>query len=448
MNPCSVLIPVETAVRELDAKLLLAAVAAERGFPVVLGSRTYMHYALHALPRGVYLAKSMRRPSRVVFRIARELGHDIVAFDEEGLVRPPEPHYVARRLDARAMRRVSRLLAWGEDDASVFARYAPARGVPVHATGNCRGDLLRADLRRYFDPDVEALRKEHGDFVLVASSFAAVQRLAEAGSDAPTGEYWHARARHRAELLARFEALVPALARDLPGTRIVVRPHPAESRAHWEEIAARTPGVVVDGARSVVPWALAARAVVHNGSSAGLEAALLGAHVVTYQPVANGELDAALPNALSECASTPREVADAIARGPKVSAIDRALVERHVAALEGPLASDRIVDVLVAAGYLAGPTRARNPLLAAKGAINSVGRRVLKQRDRARDGHARSDAHHAHRFPEVDAAELQARVERFARTLGRFGGVRVAARSPHLFDVVDERASARVRSGA
>ena len=89
MPPCTVMIPVENAVRELDAKLLLAAVAAERGFPVVLGSRTYLHFAVHRIPRGVYLAKSMRKLSRVMFRILRELGHDVVASDDEALVRAP-----------------------------------------------------------------------------------------------------------------------------------------------------------------------------------------------------------------------------------------------------------------------------------------------------------------------------------------------------------------------
>lgn len=449
MTACTLMIPVENAARELDAKLLLAAVAAERGFPVVLGSRPHLHYALHRIPRGVMLAKSVRKPSRVVFRIARELGHDVVAFDEEALVRPPEPEYVARRLDARAVRRVSHLLCWGEDDADVLRRYAPARGIPLHVTGNARADLLRPELRAYLEPDVRALRARHGDFVLVASSFAAVQQRVDPLGDVPTGAYWEARARHRAELLARFEALAPALAKALPGVRIVVRPHPAESRARWDALARAAHGVVVDESGSALAAALAARAVVHNGSTAGLEAALAGARVVAYQPVAREGLDAALPDAVSERASTEEDVVAAVARAAARAApcapVD---VERHIASLRGPLACDRIVDVLVEAGYREGPRRARHALLAAKGAINAVGRRWLKERDRDRPGHRRSAAHHAHRFPPVAAAELQARVDRLAAALGRFAGVRVAARGEPLFDVrVDERAGGS-RSGA
>ena len=53
-NPSStIIIPVETQVRELDAKLLLACVAAERGFPVIIGSRAFVHYKVSSIPRGI-----------------------------------------------------------------------------------------------------------------------------------------------------------------------------------------------------------------------------------------------------------------------------------------------------------------------------------------------------------------------------------------------------------
>ena len=71
----TIIIPVETQVRELDAKLLLACVAAERGFPVIIGSRAFVHYKMSALPRSIYLAKSMRKLSIRMFAILRQLGH-------------------------------------------------------------------------------------------------------------------------------------------------------------------------------------------------------------------------------------------------------------------------------------------------------------------------------------------------------------------------------------
>jgi surface carbohydrate biosynthesis protein len=53
------LIPVENQVREFDAKLLLACIAARRGFSVVIGSRREMEFRIASFPRSLYLSKSM-----------------------------------------------------------------------------------------------------------------------------------------------------------------------------------------------------------------------------------------------------------------------------------------------------------------------------------------------------------------------------------------------------
>ena len=119
-SPSTLLIPVEIQVRELDAKVLLAAVAAERGFPVILGSRAFVHFQSSSIAPGVYLAKSMRKLSIRMFEILRELGHDIVAYDEEALVRYPDEEYYRRRLSPKTISRAQHLLAWGEDDAAVL----------------------------------------------------------------------------------------------------------------------------------------------------------------------------------------------------------------------------------------------------------------------------------------------------------------------------------------
>ena len=96
--PPVLIIPVETQVRELDAKLLLACCAVERGWRVIIGSRAYVHFAMADMPRGVYLAKSMRGMSNLMFRLIRDLGHDIVAWEEEALVHPPAEMFYSVRL--------------------------------------------------------------------------------------------------------------------------------------------------------------------------------------------------------------------------------------------------------------------------------------------------------------------------------------------------------------
>ena len=99
MNPdfkATLLIPVENQVRELDPKLLLAYVAAKRGYSCILGFRREMHFHISSFPPGIYLSKSMTAASDLMFKIMRKLGHEIVAWDEEALVHLPPDTYFSR----------------------------------------------------------------------------------------------------------------------------------------------------------------------------------------------------------------------------------------------------------------------------------------------------------------------------------------------------------------
>ena len=85
----TLIIPVENQVRELDPKLLLAYVAAKRGFSCILGFRREMHFHISSFPPGIYFSKSMTAASDSMFQTMRKLGHEIIAWDEKALVHLP-----------------------------------------------------------------------------------------------------------------------------------------------------------------------------------------------------------------------------------------------------------------------------------------------------------------------------------------------------------------------
>ena len=145
------LIPVENQVRELDAKLLLACVAAKRDFTSIIGPKRKIENHIVSFPRGIFLSKSLRIVKRSFFPTSRLLGHEIVAWDEEALVHLPAETYFSRRLSPVGMENVSHLFAWGEDNAELWRQYSqlPA-GIPIHITGNPRVDLLRPDMQGYY----------------------------------------------------------------------------------------------------------------------------------------------------------------------------------------------------------------------------------------------------------------------------------------------------------
>ena len=98
----SLIIPVENQVREFDPKLLLACIAARRGFSATIGSRWEIDNRFASFPRSVYLSKSMTALCGKMLRFMRKIGHEIVAWDEEALVHlPPEFFFFAPDLARR-----------------------------------------------------------------------------------------------------------------------------------------------------------------------------------------------------------------------------------------------------------------------------------------------------------------------------------------------------------
>jgi surface carbohydrate biosynthesis protein len=158
------LIPVENQVRELDPKLLLACIAARRGFSSVIGSRREMEFSIDAFPRSIYLSKSMTIRSLLFFRVAEKFGHQIVTWDEEALVHLPAETYFSRRLDPAAIRFVSHLFAWGQDNAELWRRYPHLPdNIPIHITGNPRSDMLRPQLQAFYEEEVQQFKRKYGE---------------------------------------------------------------------------------------------------------------------------------------------------------------------------------------------------------------------------------------------------------------------------------------------
>jgi surface carbohydrate biosynthesis protein len=244
------LIPVENQVRELDPKLLLACIAARRGFPSYIGSRREFHFDITSFPRGIYLSKSVTGASDMMFRIMQCFGHKVVAWDEEALVHLPAETYYSRRLSPKAMSRVSRLFAWGEDNAELWRQYAhlPKTAI-IDVTGNPRNDLLRPELHAYYESEVEKIQKAYGNFILVNTNFNHVnaftpvqnlfQPVEKPGETPKFGRaakgmgraYAEGLRDHKQAIFEDFQRMIPALDRAFPDYGIVVRPHPTESQS-------------------------------------------------------------------------------------------------------------------------------------------------------------------------------------------------------------------------
>jgi surface carbohydrate biosynthesis protein len=438
-------LPAETQIREFDGKLLVACVAAERGIPAVVGERTAMHAHATALPRGIYVSKDVRGSSLKMLGILERLGHSICAWDEECLVQFSARRYYETRVSPAVLAKTTVLCAWGDENAQVFRDCPSYSGAPIHVTGNPRIDLLRPELRPFFDPEVAAIRARFGDYILISTHFGAINhyvpRLSAHTLDAITpssekdGDFKDGLKAHLFAIFRHFERMIPALARAFADRAILIRPHPAENRAPWDQVAAGSPNVHVVQEGNVVPWILGARALVHNSCTTSIESFVLERPAVAFLPEVSARFDLDLPNALGRRAFGTDELIavlnDLTAREPG----QLELLRRHIAALDGRFAAERIVDALAgeAAGPLALPTVKTGAYVAAWARAHE--RAASKRIKSFLPQHKNSAAYRRQRFPGLTAAQVDEKIRRFEALLGRFEGLRAREMFQNVFEI-------------
>ncbi|HEX2885045.1 surface carbohydrate biosynthesis protein [Vineibacter terrae] len=448
-----VIIPSETQSREFDAKLLLACVLAERGYPSIVGSRNEIHMAIARLPRSIYVGKDVRHSSDRISRILKRLGHVIVALDEEGLVYYSRAAYSAARIAPPSFRATAALMAWGPDNALAWRESSHYHGVPIHETGNPRVDMMRPELRPLFAAETEALRQRFGRFLLINTNFGNLNHFfPNLGSlkapatpePPPPGADWATGlAHHRYGIFHAFLRFVPVLAARHPQTAIVIRPHPAENHETWLAAARGAANVHVLHEGNVVPWLLAAEAVIHNGCTTGLETYVLGGRPIAFRPLTSDKYDLDLPNSLSHevfdeaglLAAADAVVEGRFTVGREQAQARRALLDRHIAAIDGKLAVERIADVVDSIELAGGSRRAPGLGTRLVGHVAAEWRSLQKRRNASKPRHKSNVAYTRHRFPGIELPKVQERIDAYGRILGRFGRVRARSINGNIFRI-------------
>ena len=455
------LIPVENPVRELDPKLLMACVAAERGFCSVVGSRREMEFNIDRFPQSIYLSKSMTVRSLLFFRVARRFDVQIVTWDEEALVHLPPETYFSRRLHPRAIAFVSHLFAWGEDNARLWRQYPhlPA-GIPIHVTGNPRSDMLRPELRPFYQKEVDAFQARYGDFILINTNFNHVNAFGadlnlfkpvkNAGRKAKFGRAARGMSRkyaeglrdHKQAVFNDFQDLIPRLAQAFPEHAIVVRPHPTENHAVYRNIAAQYQRVHVTNDGNVVPWLLAAKAVIHNGCTTGVEAYVTGTPAISYRATINETYDNGfyrLPNRMSHQCFTFEELGDTLGKILKgdIGAADgderRHLIDHYLAGKTGPLACERILDVLDKISVDMSDRRSNSQPI--QRWLATGGLHLAKRIKSSLPGSHNRPEFQRHRYPGISGQELHTKINQFQQLLGHNRELKVEQVSNIMFKI-------------
>ena len=454
----NIYIRIELLARELQGRLLLALVAAERGHTVLLGK--FNHDLLKgqgrtALPPGIFHDKSLgvADTKRALHRALDASGFVITAQDEEHGLAEDTFDPMAARFDADAMSRTARLFAWGPFDGQAIRSLLPEHRDRVIEAGSPRVDFWRPDLRSVTSVGTEVptdspviLYAASGGEQLFDGMPSSWETLTGAGRDPHEGLAAARRVARSLVFTANARLAIESLALALPNVTVVVRPHPAGKPGAWETLLQKSPRnvhVVTDN--RVSPWIERSAAVITNGSTVSFEVALSGRPGISYTPEGFDYAPAAnrvLRNAstVAELVALVRCALDAPDRWTAGDAHDAAVekeLSSRFAALTGRLAADRIVDAWEEFdGSLPRSSadlhrsldlnQIRPRAIASRawqGVVVRAGRKTASSGSGMPMDPRRS--FFRAKFPPIDLAEVDAIHRALVETLGRFGEVRI-----------------------
>jgi hypothetical protein len=114
--------------------------------------------------------------------------------------------------------------------------------------------------------------------------------------------------------------------------------------------------------------------------------------------------------------------------------VQRRLVEHHIAARDGELAADRIVDALAERAAEAAPLPSAT--LRLRGRLAATTRSLVKRHIKARiPQHRNNPAYQRNRYQGVSEHELEQRIARLGACLNRFDGLRVRPVAEHIHEI-------------
>ncbi len=325
--------PVEVIHRELDFRVVSAVRFVQPGRRIYLGQHSEMMWRVNTVRGGLFVGRAFNpgfpHVDMTDYHTLRERGFAYVHLDEEGAVLAGGPdrwkQELHRRLDPTKLSPVDTVVTWGDFQRDVYS-YAPAsQRAHLATTGHPRFDLYKQAYRDYYQADADALRARFGDFVLINTNLAVANNGIGPSHifRAPAGyhpedpakrldyiDYW----KYSMQALIAMIRLITRLTIEYPNTRFVIRPHPSENQGLYEAIFKDVKNATVAFEGSVSAWLIACRALVHDGCTTGIEAALADVPIVRYQTYADPRFEQFLPNSFGASCLTEDDAIAAVGR--------------------------------------------------------------------------------------------------------------------------------------
>jgi len=328
IQPQIVYLPLEVCRRELVGKVFLATRLAKDGHTVILFQSDF--FDTFGWPAsGIYIGKNCFRTERPYdthyYKRMKSQGVSLWHLDEEGGIyagQGPDDwsKRLAMRLDPNTLDADDKILCWGKWQANAFSTQKPAAAVLV--TGSPNFDVFHPKYAAAFADYDRRQTNDEENYILVNTRFAltngliplhhhlmgkgAMSKLLDRGHLAQSAVTVGA-------LQYLLTKLILHLARSFPEKKFIVRPHPAEDPQFYSSIFDTLSNVSVRWSGDVGSWIRRSDALIHNGCTTAIQAAIAGKPVITFVPLLEpAKVEFKLPNTVGDICQSEEEVVDVL----------------------------------------------------------------------------------------------------------------------------------------
>lgn len=353
-----IMLSIETKARELPGKVLLASFFAEKGFNVILTNYRKVYFALKT-GAWLYIDRNSFAPRMSFFGRLKFFGFRLICIDEEGIIWLTPEDY-KKRIHPQSYRFIDKYFTWGPRQTALIKEVNS--NIDTAETGNPRVDLLRPELTDIYKSRADKIKDKHGDFILFVSNFSTNNSFYNNNTGEPLIDllvkemYRHGLMdteeeekkyieyyENRERVFRKVIELMKKISIRFPNLNIIVRPHPSENHETWKTLLKDYPNVKIIYEGELTPWIIAAKSVIHNSCTTGVEAALLNIKAIAYVPIDEPQFEMELPNSVSAAAATEDEVISLIEQSPLAQSVPPVLNE-YITSITGNFACSNIAD--------------------------------------------------------------------------------------------------------
>ena len=175
----NIYIDVEISSRELDAKLLLAIIAASRGHDVLVSHLTEIMLGFKSglLKPGIFHTTSLAPSNDKILRHKKikDNGSKITSIDEEGgLIDKGYDKFSKLRYSEKTLEQSAAVFGWGSEDTETLKRVYPNQSQKIFNTGSPRADLWRSNFLKYWGSPKNIPKRP---YLLISSNMFSVSRF-------------------------------------------------------------------------------------------------------------------------------------------------------------------------------------------------------------------------------------------------------------------------------